>query len=286
MKIETFCMDVEEVANPSNLGTYIVKLNVNGEFVWGGTIGGESGNNRPNDINFDPFGKVLITGTFGGTTDLDPTDAGTQMANSVGSDDIYVIKLNSDGSLFWAYSFGGSWGDYGNAIIGDDWGNVYVTGQFRQTVDFDPGTGTVVGTLSSNASGDFKVAGLLAEKTKSGVIVGVGINVSTTKAALPVDHATSIFLATDLQLDRNKLLAKILNNLEKDLSAWQSGADLTAKYRALSATIGSQVRIALPDGSSVEAVAVDIDETGSLHLDNGQLVTVGDVIHLDSKLSQ
>jgi len=129
-------------ANPSNLGTYIVKLNVNGEFVWGGTIGGESGNNRPNDINFDPFGKVLITGTFGGTTDLDPTDAGTQMANSVGSDDIYVIKLNSDGSLFWAYSFGGSWGDYGNAIIGDDWGNVYVTGQFRQTVDFDPGTGT------------------------------------------------------------------------------------------------------------------------------------------------
>ena len=131
-----------------------------------------------------------------------------------------------------------------------------------------------------------KVAGLLAEKTSTGVIVGVGINVSTTKAALPVAHATSIFLATDLHLDRNELLAKILNNLEQDLLDWHSGKDLTAKYRALSATIGSQVRIALPDGSSVEAVAVDIDETGSLHLDNGQLVTVGDVIHLDSKLSQ
>jgi hypothetical protein len=122
--------------------------------------------------------------------------------------------------------------------------------------------------------------------TSVGVIVGVGINVSTTKASLPVAHATSIFLVTDLQLDRNELLAKILNNLEKDLLDWQSGKDLTAKYRALSATIGSQVRIALPDGSSVEAVAVDIDETGSLHLDNGQLITVGDVIHLDSKLSQ
>jgi BirA family biotin operon repressor/biotin-[acetyl-CoA-carboxylase] ligase len=131
-----------------------------------------------------------------------------------------------------------------------------------------------------------KVAGLLAEKTSTGAIVGVGINVSTTKAALPVEHATSIFLATDLQLDRNQLLAKILNNLENDLSAWQSGADLTAKYRALSATIESQVRIALPDSSNVEARAVDIDETGALHLDNGQIVTVGDVIHLDSKLSQ
>ena len=130
-----------------------------------------------------------------------------------------------------------------------------------------------------------KVAGLLAEKTSSGVIVGVGINVSTSKEALPVAHATSIFLATDLQINRNELLAKILMNLQRDLQEWQSGIDLTSKYRSLSATIGSQVRIALPDGSSDEAKAVDIDETGSLHLDNGQLITVGDVIHLDSKLS-
>ena len=130
-----------------------------------------------------------------------------------------------------------------------------------------------------------KVAGLLAEKTSSGVIVGVGINVSTSKEALPVAHATSIFLATDIQINRNELLAKILMNLQRDLQEWQSGIDLTSKYRSLSATIGSQVRIALPDGSSVEAKAVDIDETGSLHLDNGQLITVGDVIHLDSKLS-
>jgi BirA family biotin operon repressor/biotin-[acetyl-CoA-carboxylase] ligase len=130
-----------------------------------------------------------------------------------------------------------------------------------------------------------KVAGLLAEKTSSGVIVGVGINVSTSREALPVEHATSIFLATDIQINRNELLVKILHNLQNDLLDWQSGKDLTAKYRSLSATIGSQVRIALPDGSSVEAKAVDIDETGSLHLDNGQLITVGDVIHLDSKLS-
>lgn len=130
-----------------------------------------------------------------------------------------------------------------------------------------------------------KVAGLLAEKTSAGVIVGVGINVSTSKEALPVAYATSIFLATDIQINRNELLAKILSNLQRDLQEWQSGIDLTSKYRSLSATIGSQVRIALPDGSSVEAKAVDIDETGSLHLDNGQLITVGDVIHLDSKLS-
>jgi hypothetical protein len=42
----------------------------------------------------------------------------------------------------------------------------------------------------------------------------------------------------------------------------------------------------MPDGSQIEGTAVDIDETGSLRLDDGQLITVGDVVHLDSKLSQ
>ena len=134
--------------------------------------------------------------------------------------------------------------------------------------------------------GDFKVAGLLAEKTKSGVIVGVGINVSTTKSQLPVAHATSLFLATNHLIDRNTLLAQILNNLEQDLLSWQSGKDLTSKYRELSATIGKRVRVEMPDGSQIEGTAVDIDETGSLRLDDDQLITVGDVVHLDSKLSQ
>ena len=133
--------------------------------------------------------------------------------------------------------------------------------------------------------GDLKVAGLLAEKTESGVIVGVGMNISTEKDELPVSHATSVFLATDALINRNTLLAQILNNLEQDLLSWQGGKDLTSKYRELSATIGKQVRVEMPDGSQIEGAAVDIDETGSLRLDNGERITVGDVIHLDSKLS-
>ena len=133
--------------------------------------------------------------------------------------------------------------------------------------------------------GDLKVAGLLAEKTGSGVIVGVGINVSTEKDELPVSHATSVFLATNALINRNTLLAQILNNLEQDLLSWQGGKNLTSKYRELSATIGKQVRVEMPDGSQIEGAAVDIDETGSLRLDNVERITVGDVIHLDSKLS-
>ena len=134
--------------------------------------------------------------------------------------------------------------------------------------------------------GDRKIAGLLAEKFGSGVIVGVGINVSTSEEQLPVPHASSIFLATGTGLDRNLLLVQILKDLESALKGWESGKDLTSAYRKLSATLGREVRVELPGGSIVEAIARDIDSTGALHLDNGQIITVGDVIHLDSKLSE
>ena len=130
-----------------------------------------------------------------------------------------------------------------------------------------------------------KVAGILAEKSGDGVIVGVGINVSTNRDQLPVPHASSIFLLTEKALDRNLLLAKILNQLTLEIRAWESGQDLTNSYRQVSATIGKAVRIELPGGESIEAIAQDIDSTGALHLDSGQIITVGDVIHLDSKLS-
>ena len=134
--------------------------------------------------------------------------------------------------------------------------------------------------------GDRKIAGLLAEKFGSGVIVGVGINVSTSEEQLPVPHASSIFLATGTGLDRNLLLVKILKDLESALKGWESGKDLTSAYRKLSATLGREVRVELPGGAIVEAIAQDIDTTGALLLDNGQIITVGDVIHLDSKLSE
>ena len=131
-----------------------------------------------------------------------------------------------------------------------------------------------------------KVAGILAERSDDGVILGIGINVSTSKQDLPVATATSIYLETDQLINRNELLVQILQELSKQLLAWESGADLTSEYRNLSATLGQAVRVELPGGISHEATAVDIDITGALFLDDGKAITVGDVIHLETKLSK
>ena len=126
----------------------------------------------------------------------------------------------------------------------------------------------------------------MAERNESGVIIGVGINVSTERGELPVSHASSIFLETGQIIDRNYLLATILNTLRLQLSDWEAGQDLTDTYRSLSSTLGQSVRILLPGGANIESIASDIDATGALHLVDGQIITVGDVIHLDSKLAQ
>jgi BirA family biotin operon repressor/biotin-[acetyl-CoA-carboxylase] ligase len=125
-----------------------------------------------------------------------------------------------------------------------------------------------------------KVSGVLCERFGVGIIVGIGINVSTRPTELPVPTASSIFIETGIELDRNILLAELLTNFSGLFSRWSAGEDLGASYRALSQTIGLEVRISLPDGKSINGRAIDVDSDGRLILENGDLISVGDVHHL------
>ena len=78
---------------------------------------------------------------------------------------MYVAKLNSSGNLVWAKQFdGGSPGEDGggqpSAIAVDTSGNVYSTGHFSGTDDFDPGAGTLNLTADSNNSSNVFVVKL------------------------------------------------------------------------------------------------------------------------------
>ncbi|MBK7985962.1 MAG: SBBP repeat-containing protein [Ignavibacteria bacterium] len=118
---------------------FIQKLDANGNFIWAKSCGGK-GNQIGQSIKVDAMGDVYTTGIFQDTIDFNP---GTGVANlsAVGEEDAFILKLDANGNFLWAKSFGGIEMDRGYSIAIDAEGNVYTTGYFIDTVDFDPGTG-------------------------------------------------------------------------------------------------------------------------------------------------
>ena len=132
----------------SGYDIFVLKLDSSGDFVWAKKIGG-TGTDAGNGIALDSSNNVYITGYFNDTVDFDP-GAGTANLVSAGLKDIFVLKLDSSGDFVWAKSTGTANNDYGSAITTDSSGNVYTTGLFVGTADFDPGAGTT--NISSGAS--------------------------------------------------------------------------------------------------------------------------------------
>jgi hypothetical protein len=106
---------------------------------WANAAGGPS-SDIGFDIETDAAGNVYTGGRFFGTADLDP-GPGVSNVTAVGLWDNCLQKLDANGNFLWGVSSGGSDNDEIHAIAVDAAGNVYSTGLFRNTVDFDPGPG-------------------------------------------------------------------------------------------------------------------------------------------------
>lgn len=129
---------------------------------------------------------------------------------------------------------------------------------------------------------DKKVGGIIATRVGSGVVIGVGVNVAMTQDELPVAHATSLLLENFHQLDRTIILQSLLNELERNLERWNGYQDeeLRRDYSARCLTLGKEVEIIHPDGSTRRGIARSIALTGELVLESGEEISVGDISHL------
>jgi BirA family biotin operon repressor/biotin-[acetyl-CoA-carboxylase] ligase len=136
-----------------------------------------------------------------------------------------------------------------------------------------------------------KGAGLLAEVADGGVVVGIGLNVSTVAEELPRPDTTSLRLEGAACTDRGPLLQAVLRELEHDYVAWRdAGGDPDASglrrvYAESCDTIGRYVRVLLPGDRVLTGEAVDLDADGRLVVrpDGGGpdvAVAAGDVIHV------
>jgi BirA family biotin operon repressor/biotin-[acetyl-CoA-carboxylase] ligase len=144
-----------------------------------------------------------------------------------------------------------------------------------------------------------KVCGILAEVVPGhgtapdgqglAVVLGAGINVTQTRAELPVPAATSLRLAGAATTDRDTVLRAYLRALAVRYRAFVAAAGdprssgIGSAYREACATLGRQVEIHLPSGSAERGLAQEVDDEGRLVVLVGEEprpFAAGDVVHV------
>ena len=142
---------------------YILKVNASGNFVWAKQIGGPTtyAISNATSIAIDASDNIYISGSTdkivaSGTLDFDPGAGLVNVVNPTGHYVMYILKLDSNGNHIWNVQFQNPTNTqydkdviYGMKV--DNSGNVYATGTFNGTVDFDP-SATGISNITSVAT--------------------------------------------------------------------------------------------------------------------------------------
>jgi hypothetical protein len=121
--------------------------------IWAKQIGGVA-DQVGTTIAVDAAGNIFCAGYFAGTADFDPGPGVFNLVNPSNSvTDVFICKLDANGNFGWAKQIVCTGDDKCSDLSLDATGNLYITGYFTGTADFDPGPGTA--TLVSVANDIF-----------------------------------------------------------------------------------------------------------------------------------
>lgn len=163
---------------PLNLGTqtlvgggtgdmFLVKYDGLGRLQWAAqseSAGWDGGR----DITTDASGNVYCAGRIDGQSRI-----GSATLNAVGGNDATIVKYNSNGSVVWARSGGGSGRDWSNGVALDPAGNIFVTGLFVGSATF--------GGRNISGNGDNDDIFLVKYDANGGVLWALGCGGSETE---------------------------------------------------------------------------------------------------------
>ncbi len=174
----------------SNDNIFFAKYNANGNFLWAKQIG-DANPSKGLQVQVDDTGNVYLLANFEVSTslDFDPSAAVFNLS-SQGYKTIAFAKYNSQGDLVWAKSLEGNDECYSTSIELSPQGDIYIAGEFKQTVDFDP---TVA--VSNLTSGGPK-NGFFAKYTNLGNLIWVKQLVGATNEIfkLTVSNTGALFI--------------------------------------------------------------------------------------------
>ena len=115
---------------------FIAKYDSSGNYLWAKGIGGTSYDGGK-AITTDIFGNIYVTGFFNDSVAFNLAFPGIKLGTDF-NENAFVLKLDNNGGYMTALNIGGNDDAEGYDVAVDTLLNIYLTGAFSGTVDFDP----------------------------------------------------------------------------------------------------------------------------------------------------
>jgi uncharacterized repeat protein (TIGR01451 family) len=170
---------------------FVARVNANGTFAWASRAGGASYEGG-NAVSALADGSSVIAGDFYETAGFGPTTL-----TSAGNEDVFLARVNSDGSFAWAERAGGTSRDQAFAVSALAGGSMVVAGRFFGTAAFGPFS------LSSPGTVDAFVARYVTEAppAPTGVVVSLadgtaGVGFTPPPGGVAVSYAATCASST------------------------------------------------------------------------------------------
>lgn len=187
----TYTMTSSNSKNP-----FLWKLDPMGNYIWAKQLGvPPNSSSDPEAIAVDAAGSVYVTGPMTNVVDFDPGPGTYTLATASPTSPAITVtyKLDAGGNFKWAVPFGKSDLTNGSSLYVDAANNVYTTGFYAGTTDFDPGASTF--NLTAAGSWDVFVQKLsqdgVAGIDESPALAGVSVYPNPTDGALTIRCALS-----------------------------------------------------------------------------------------------
>jgi len=173
----------------SSQDVFLAKYNSAGILQWVVSAGGSAGD-IGNGVNLDNNGNVVITGQFQGSAVFGTTTLTSMINPNSGnpSFDVFTAKYSAaNGSFIWAKKGTAKYDDRGMDVACDLSGNIYVIGQFSDTIKFDQthnnNMNNICFVIKYNSSGNeqwFRCIGGTSQCMGYGIAVDKNSNIYVT----------------------------------------------------------------------------------------------------------
>jgi hypothetical protein len=245
--------------------SFIAKYNTSGTVQWGARIAG-SVDDQGLAISVDGSGNLYVTGYYNSTLTLYNSDGSafaTTLANS-GSNDCFIAKYNTSGTVQWGSRIAGTGDDQGIAISVDGSGNLYVTGLYASNplTLYNSDGSAFSTTLASSGSNDCFIA-----KYNTSGTVQWGARIAGTGAdqgnGISVDGSGNIYVTGSYASNPLTLYNSDGSAFSTTLASSGSFDCFIAKYNT-SGTVQWGARIA--GTGSDRGFAISVDGSGNMYV--------------------